>query len=180
MVIQKNDPLSLINDWQSLIHPDDQKMMENALAEHLSSPNPFYETKYRIKTKGGDYKWMLARGMLMDYNSDGKPSRMIGTHTDITEQVNAEQHYKSLFKNNPLPCWIYEAGTGKFLEVNEAAVVQYGFTEEEFLASDLTLVYAKEDHESLKERMQLSKELQSQSLNNRPHRRKTVTAYLLM
>jgi PAS domain S-box-containing protein len=167
-----DDTLQSINDWRALIHPDDRNMMNNALQEHLSSENPFYETKYRIKAKNGDYRWILARGMMMAYDQDGRPSRMIGTHTDITEQVNAEQHYKSLFKSNPLPCWIYQTGTGKYLEVNEAAVEQYGFSEEEFLSSDLSLIHPEEEHASLKERLQLEEDLQSQSLNNRIHRKK--------
>jgi PAS domain S-box-containing protein len=167
-----NDPLRSINDWKALIHPDDRKMMDNALEEHLSSEHPFYETKYRIRAKNGDYRWVLARGMLMAFDKEGRPSRMIGTHTDITEQVNAEQHYKTLFKSNPLPCWIYEAGTGKYLEVNEAAIERYGYSEEEFLSNDLSLIHPVEEHAALADRLRVEKDLQSQSLNNRVHRKK--------
>jgi len=150
----EDDSLETISDWKSKIHPDDQPKMENALAEHMASSDPFYETRYRIKAKDGSYKWIWARGMVMGKDENGQPLRMIGTHTDITDQVNAEQHYKNLFKSNPLPCWIYETGTGKYLEVNEAALTQYGFTEQQFLASSLYLVHPQFYHDRLTRRLQ--------------------------
>jgi PAS domain S-box-containing protein len=42
--------------------------------------------------------------------------------------------FRSLFENNPLPMWIYDVDTLEFLEVNDAAVHQYGFTRDEFLS----------------------------------------------
>ncbi len=45
----------------------------------------------------------------------------------------SEQQYRTLFYNNPLPCWIYHSRTLKFLEVNEAAVRHYGYSRDEFL-----------------------------------------------
>jgi PAS domain S-box-containing protein len=45
----------------------------------------------------------------------------------------SEDHYKSLFINNPTPMWIFDPHSLKFLQVNSAAVRKYGYTEEEFL-----------------------------------------------
>lgn len=44
----------------------------------------------------------------------------------------SEEHYKSLFFNNPLPMWIFDPDTLMFLQVNESAVAKYGYTREEF------------------------------------------------
>src|ERR1700737_175446 len=42
--------------------------------------------------------------------------------------------YQALFETNPLPMYIYDAETLRFLAVNEAAIQHYGFTREEFLS----------------------------------------------
>lgn len=52
-----------------------------------------------------------------------------------TEQLNAsEAKYRQLFQNNPMPLWVLDITTWKFLDVNEAAVAHYGYSREEFLS----------------------------------------------
>lgn len=45
----------------------------------------------------------------------------------------SEQRYRRLFENNPLPTWVHDSETLKFLAVNEAAVLHYGYSQAEFL-----------------------------------------------
>jgi len=55
--------------------------------------------------------------------------------SERTEELLAsEAKYKYLFDNNPLPLWIMDLSTFRFLAVNEAAILQYGYTKEEFLS----------------------------------------------
>ena len=44
----------------------------------------------------------------------------------------SESMFRLLFSHTPLPTWVFDTETGRFLEVNEAAIAQYGFSEEEF------------------------------------------------
>ena len=150
-----------IEEWEALIHPEDKQKMKEAVKEHISTENPFHESTYRIRAKNGQYKWILARGMIIERDSKDQPVRMIGTHTDITEQVIAreklrtsEQYYRNLFQSNPLPCWIYDSETLSFLEVNEAAVNHYGFSREEFLSSNLYLIHPPDFIGRLEERLE--------------------------
>lgn len=46
--------------------------------------------------------------------------------------TDSEGHYKSLFFNNPTPMWIFDAVTLRFLQVNEAAIAKYGYSEIDF------------------------------------------------
>ena len=62
---------------------------------------------------------------------------MIGTHTDITKQITAEQKYKVLFYSNPLPMWTYDLETLRILTVNDAAIHHYGYSKKEFLSMTL-------------------------------------------
>jgi PAS domain S-box-containing protein len=46
----------------------------------------------------------------------------------------SEQHYRVLFEGSPLPKWIHDAETLRFLEVNEAAIAHYGYSREQLLS----------------------------------------------
>jgi diguanylate cyclase (GGDEF)-like protein/PAS domain S-box-containing protein len=71
-------------------HPDDRAGMELARDAHFSGLAPTYFNEHRIRCKDGSWKWVLSRGMLIGRDADGRPLRMIGTHTDITERKDAE------------------------------------------------------------------------------------------
>ena len=49
-------------------------------------------------------------------------------------QQESEQQYRLLFAGNPHPMWVYDLETLAFLAVNEAAIVHYGYSHDEFLA----------------------------------------------
>ena len=46
----------------------------------------------------------------------------------------SEERYRLLFENSPLPMWVYDTETLRFLEINDAALRQYGYTRGEFLS----------------------------------------------
>ncbi|CAD5248410.1 MULTISPECIES: ATP-binding protein [unclassified Imperialibacter] len=50
-----------------------------------------------------------------------------------TEALRNEQKYRLLFNQNPLPMWVYDAGTHRILDVNETSVSIYGYSRAEFL-----------------------------------------------
>lgn len=79
-----------IEEWEDIIHPDDKDQMSKAIEQHMASNEPYYESTYRVKTKSGNYKWILGKGMLIR-NEEGVAVRMLGTHTDITEQIVIKQ-----------------------------------------------------------------------------------------
>ncbi|HRJ47817.1 MAG TPA: PAS domain-containing protein, partial [Opitutaceae bacterium] len=64
----------------------------------------------------------------------------------LTEQMAAsEEKYRLLFANNPQPMWVFDAGTLRFLAVNNAAVQHYGYSEAEFLAMTVLDIRAEDD-----------------------------------
>ncbi|MCK5189445.1 MAG: PAS domain-containing protein, partial [Methylococcales bacterium] len=79
------------DEWEKRVHPDDLEQAHADVAKHLNHITPFYENQHRMLCKDSSYKWILARGKIISWTDDHKPQRMIGTHTDITEQKLAKE-----------------------------------------------------------------------------------------
>jgi len=69
----------------------------------------------------------------------------------------SEEKYRYLFANNPQPMWIYDLDSLAFLEVNEAAVNHYGYSQEEFLLMTLKDIRPGEDIPALLKNVELTK-----------------------
>lgn len=67
----------------------------------------------------------------------------LGRETEA--RVASEDKYKMLFYKSPLPKWIFDESSLRFLEVNEAAVRMYGYSEEEFRKLTLADIRPSED-----------------------------------
>jgi PAS domain S-box-containing protein len=78
----------VFESFRSALHPDDLERVTLALNAHLSKERKPYEIDYRLRTKGGDYRWFHARGEAL-FNAHGIPYRMAGSTIDITEHKNA-------------------------------------------------------------------------------------------
>jgi PAS domain S-box-containing protein len=77
-------------EWVTRIHPDDQSYVAAAMQTYLEGKTEIYVVEYRLRCKDETYKWILGRGTVVSRNEDGKPLRMIGTHTDITQRKKVE------------------------------------------------------------------------------------------
>jgi diguanylate cyclase (GGDEF)-like protein/PAS domain S-box-containing protein len=75
----------------------------------------------------------------------------VSTHEDITELKQREASFRLLFENNPVPMWVYEQSTLRFLAVNDAAVAHYGYSCEQFLAMTILDIRPAEDRESVRQ-----------------------------
>lgn len=65
------------------------------------------------------------------------------------ELISSEKKYRLLFDNNPLPMWMIDTHTLNIIDVNEAAVVHYGYTKEEFLGMNIRNIRPVEDIEKM-------------------------------
>jgi PAS domain S-box-containing protein len=79
-----------VHAWETLIHPEDRSRAVAVVSKHLAEKSPKFELSVRLKTKGGEYKWILNRGAVLR-DSDGHPYRMAGSNTDITERILFER-----------------------------------------------------------------------------------------
>jgi len=95
-----------IRSWVDLVHPADLDASNHLLDLHFAGENPYYECECRMHHKDGSWIWVMDRGKVVQWTEDGKPLRMSGTHTDITERkvveeilLEREQRFRTLVEN---------------------------------------------------------------------------------
>jgi PAS domain S-box-containing protein len=82
--------------WESLIHPDDKERIIFKLNEHIAGIAEYNDYEYRLKTKAGDYKWVLNLSKAVERDSEGKAIRIIGIHLDISQTKQKEVELRTL------------------------------------------------------------------------------------
>jgi PAS domain S-box-containing protein len=87
--------------WSNSIHPDDRHLLEDADKKYRLGQIESHSLEYRVYHANGTIKWVLDRGVVVEKDEHGIPTRVIGTHKDITtrkemqqEHETAEQHKK--------------------------------------------------------------------------------------
>jgi len=86
-----------IDAWKEFIHPDDREQVIEADTNAVeTSGEGYFEFEFRMRHKDGRWIWVLDRGKVVERDEDGVPTRMIGTHTDITERREAEERLRKL------------------------------------------------------------------------------------
>ncbi|MGA9090745.1 MAG: EAL domain-containing protein [Bradyrhizobium sp.] len=76
------------------------------------------------------------------------------TVSDVTALKRREASFRLLFDNNPMPMWVFDAGTTGFLSVNDAAVQHYGYSRATFLRMKLQEIWPRDEWTSHKEALQ--------------------------
>ncbi|MBW8334483.1 MAG: PAS domain-containing protein [Prolixibacteraceae bacterium] len=85
-----------LEEWDKRVFPEDKEMVYKILNQHINGETPVYISEHRLLCKDGTYKWILDRGKIMTFDTDGKPLRFIGIHTDISERKEAQEEIRKM------------------------------------------------------------------------------------
>ncbi|MFZ6654928.1 PAS domain-containing protein [Undibacterium sp. TJN19] len=78
--------------WGSGVHPDDVVALKRAYKAHATAKGSSdYHAEFRQKNKAGDWRWIMSMGSIVEWDANGQPLRMVGTHIDITERKQTEE-----------------------------------------------------------------------------------------
>lgn len=108
-------------EWESRIHTEDLGRVKEAVRNHLENATKIYQVDYRIRCKNGEYRWVLARGKAVR-NKDGKPTRFVGSHSDINDRITAEQ--KLRLRSTQLNS-IFTLSPDGFIAFGEDEIIEY-------------------------------------------------------
>src|SRR5204863_4939638 len=70
--------------WEALAHPADADKLRIALVRHIRGETPAIEIEYRVRARGGEWRWLRTVGRAVASDANGRARRISGTHTDIT------------------------------------------------------------------------------------------------
>lgn len=128
-----------IESWSDRIHPDDKSRVMEMLNGYLRGDLPVYEAEHRLRTKSGEWKWILTSGKVLRCDNSGKPLRMLGTHLDIHDRKlfeeklrQSEERYRTVadFTYG----WEYWVDSdGNFLYCSPSCERITGYSAQEFL-----------------------------------------------
>ncbi|MEO8356444.1 MAG: PAS domain S-box protein [Chloroflexota bacterium] len=154
-----------------LMHPDDMAWTQSVFSKLLKEPGSRQHNSFRLRHSDGTWRWVEA--VVTNMLDEPGVEAIVVNYRDITERRQAEdalresrEKYRLLFQNNPLPMWIYDLETLKFLKVNDAAVTCYGYSMEDFLAMTIKDIRPALDVPMLLENIATSATRGNQQIDN--------------
>lgn len=99
---QPNELKATVDTWKSKLHPDDYDLAVGAFEDHIAGKTDLYQVIHRMTHKDGSDSWVSDRGRIVEYDQNGAPLRMMGTHIDITQEKRYEIQLSKLANSDPL------------------------------------------------------------------------------
>ncbi len=153
---QKDEVKEKIGWWKSKLHPDDSELVSKSALRALERGDEFWAGTYRILDSSGEYRIVSDKGYFIR-GDESEPVHLVGTISDITadevakrELEKSAEQYRLLFERSPIPMWIYDPQTLKIVTVNQAAVLKYGYSDEEFMSLRIHELHRDEDLKMVK------------------------------
>lgn len=133
---EMNEFPASLEAFRELIHPDDLPRVDTSLDRALAD-NKGFDIELRLRTKDGHWKWILDRGRIKEWDVEGRPLRLVGTHIDISARKAAEQQLaenelrlRTILQN--VPGFIFQLQLGEQHDIRfnyaGAAVAMFGLT----------------------------------------------------
>ncbi|MCU0791872.1 MAG: PAS domain S-box protein [Opitutaceae bacterium] len=129
-------------DWEMRVHPDDLPGAYVNLRRHFAGETPHYEHEHRMLRKDGTWLWVCDRGKVVSWAGPGRPRRVIGAYTDISEQIRirgdlaaSRDRLETIFSATEEGLVLQGPG-GVLIECNEAACHILGLSREQLTGLD--------------------------------------------
>jgi diguanylate cyclase (GGDEF)-like protein/PAS domain S-box-containing protein len=154
--LDPNLPAPVGEAFLALFHPGDRAACETQGPAHQAAAAgqlhemPRVDLRFRIVQPGGTVRRVHHESELV-LDPHGAAVRWIGTYKDVTEAYEAEESLKLVFQDNPVPMWLFDTETLKFVAVNDAAAVHYGYDRESFLKLTLLDVVPQRDRDAIEQ-----------------------------
>jgi len=150
--VDKSEDLDVQMEWRSRVHPDDLaaalepvRLCAEGLCERASC-------EYRLRSRDGkQWRWMQTDVAVARRDNTGKPVRLVGAQTDISDRKRIENElrisvdrFRSAFDDAPIGKAIVGLD-GSWLRVNSALCSLLGYTKDEMLGTNFQTLTHPDD-----------------------------------
>ena len=128
--------------WAARVEPAYLSKIEQALQQHLNGEVAFFYSEYPVDVVGNK-RWMLTRGRVVEWDNQGKPIRLVGIETDITNRKKIEEELwlvdqkLSALQASAVDALVYTDVDLTILEANNTFSAMLGYTTAEVLSKNL-------------------------------------------
>jgi len=124
---------STYDTFLNLLHPDDKEAIAAAVHDFVAQPKAIFSLKFRLRAKNGDWRWIHSKGVVAATDPQGRVTRMVGVHFDITDRQRLEIDLSTTrFSFDNAPIGIYRiASDARILDINKQAAMNLGYSVEE-------------------------------------------------
>ncbi len=112
--------------FENLLHPDDKERVLKEVGKYIKGEIKEYSIEFRMLHKKNKVVWILAKGAAV-YDEKGKPYRMAGSHSDITERkkyelelYESEMKFRQITENMGEVFWLRSADNNEMIYINPA------------------------------------------------------------
>lgn len=158
-------------DALKTIREDQKEQVKEVIEECIARPNQIFSVELEKLVAQGFNKPTFWHFVCLT-DSDGAPYEIQGIGIDISERKKAEEEgrlktleleasekrYSDLFHLSPQPMYLFDTDTLVFLDVNTAAIEQYGYSRDEFLSMTIKEIRPKEEIAKLLKELAKAKE----------------------
>ncbi|MBM4208758.1 MAG: PAS domain S-box protein [Gammaproteobacteria bacterium] len=103
-------------EWENRLHPDDKQKAVIAILNFIKNQSAEYAINFRLQHKNGSYRWIHSRGQAVERDNNGKATRVLGCHIDITQLKESEEELKTFH-------WFAEsAGQGRAMATFDGTI----------------------------------------------------------
>ncbi len=91
----RKETIATTDELVGILHPDDVETVKRASLEAVKGLRANYALEHRVRTRAGEWRWIISRGRVTERDAAGRALRMIGTNVDITERRRMEEAIQS-------------------------------------------------------------------------------------
>ena len=148
-----------VPSWADRIHPDDVDETWADVHKNVNGETEYYENVHRLRHKHGHWVWILDRGKTQ-YDENGKAVRMLGTHTDITEEKKMQLKYahQAQIIEQVHDSVISTDLDGIIVSWNKGSKTLLGYKFKEMQGKHIRTIYPEEDYKKLNKNIEILKE----------------------
>ncbi len=156
--------------WVEYLHPEEKEEKLKALNDFIENPKKYFFLTFRFRHKDGSYRIIQNKAIVLK-DSTGKPIRMVGAHTDITEQVEAatkikeaQKKWEAIFNGLSHPTMILDV-QHNIIEVNQALCQKAQKTPEEIKKLKCWQIFHSPDQDVPHEKCPLEKTCKTKAVS---------------